>query len=1124
MTIKQLIYSLLVGSLLLTASDVAAQSVIAPAAASASYASALAPAFSASASARKSSKRKKRKSTSRKRSTKSKKRTTAPKRWSNPSAPAPEQPQNDSLTLAVNSALVAAIPQNQNPGGLRVMSVKPDMRSESTRISLNENFTYLPVTQELISSLQESAKGAMPDSIAGFRIGLYVGQRPLSYYISKVDKLPAEYRTNPPFVVEKDSYINPKKGMEGDIVAMWHSHGRYYKNGAWQWQRPPLFGTIEDTFTMGFILDYAVPMLENAGAYVLLPRERDINSHEVIVDNDTNEGGDLFSQPYYKEKCTQTRWQTGEYDGFIYDLKDFRDTENPFEVGTYRQTTSVTSGQPSIAAWYADIPESGEYAVYVSYKTLPNSTEDARYTVNYSGGSKEFHVNQTMGGSTWVYLGTFPLMKGYSDTEPVVTLTNMSDKAGRVVTADAVKIGGGMGNIARSPRRSDVWYDPSTPIDDVKQQEVAQTSDDDGDDDSDDETDDNSDDEADDDDESAEDVEDEAGTTNESDSAQPAAPAAPRVAPTFRTSGMPRFLEGARYWLHWAGVPSNVYSPYNGSDDYKDDYTSRGNWVNWLAGGSRVLPGKQGLSIPVDAVMALHSDAGKRSDDSFVGTLGIYFSNNGNTYVDGTPRTNSRMLTDLLMRQITSDIRQQFEPRWNRRSMWDKSYVEARVPEVPTSLIELLSHQNFADMQYGLDPNFRFTVGRAIYKALARFLAERKDRDVVIQPLPVNSFAIVRHGKGRFRLEWHPTPDPLEPTADAKYYIILERREGELGFHKIGQTHSTHFDVKVSDNKIHSFKIVAGNDGGVSFDSEVLSLREGEDGQTPVLIVNGFDRISGPAHFSEGDRAGFQTEEDFGVPYKHDISFIGHQQEFRRSAGEAFGRSNTNYASTVIAGNTFDFASVHGSSIAKAGYGFTSCSVKALEKGMVKPSDYKLIDLILGKQKATVVGNGKSGVHYQAFPAHLQELLETFADKGGDLIISGQYIAGELFGSRSSEADRAFAREFLGLEPDTISTRSRSGRFESIGNIEKSISSATYTYSNTLNDRHYIVEQPDAIRPSGEASSVPFLQLTDNGAAVGVLSSSHGSNRAVMTVPFEAITEETARDRLMNQMLKTLLK
>lgn len=162
------------------------------------------------------------------------------------------------------------------------------------------------------------------------------------------------------------------------------------------------------------------------------------------MDNDLNPDGQIFSQPYYREIQGQKQWENGEFDGFIYDLPDFRDTENPFEVGTYRQTQTIRNGTPSVAAWYADIPEDGEYAVYVSYKSLPNSTTDALYTVNYSGGSKDFLVNQKMGGSTWIYLGTFPLEKGYSDVEPVVTLSNKSQAAAdMVVTADAVKIGGG---------------------------------------------------------------------------------------------------------------------------------------------------------------------------------------------------------------------------------------------------------------------------------------------------------------------------------------------------------------------------------------------------------------------------------------------------------------------------------------------------------------------------------------------------------------------------------------------------------------------------------------------------------------------------------------------------------
>ena len=375
-------------------------------------------------------------------------------------------------------------------------------------------------------------------------------------------------------------------------------------------------------------------------------------------------------------------------EGFIYDLPDFRDTENPFENGTYRQTSTVTHGKPSVAAWYADIPEDGEYAIYVSYKTLPNSTEDAHYTVNYSGGSREFRVNQTMGGGTWIYLGTFPWRPDIAMRSLWLYFrTFLIKSADRIVTADAVKIGGGMGNIARSERRSDVFIDPSTPDNSIAA--LNNGSEEAGDE------------EEEDDDESSENDD----TENLSEEEELPIVATPNgYVPNFSTSGLPRFLEGARYWLQWAGMPEYVYSPYHGTDDYKDDYTSRGHWVNYLAGGSRVLPTQEGLRIPVDVAVALHSDAGKRADDSFVGTLGIFYTNGGDSYVDGTPRANSRTLTDMLMRQITGDIRQTWEPNWTRRSMWDKSYVEARVPEVPTSLIEFMSHQNFADMKYGLDP------------------------------------------------------------------------------------------------------------------------------------------------------------------------------------------------------------------------------------------------------------------------------------------------------------------------------------------------------------------------------------------------------------------------------------
>lgn len=58
--------------------------------------------------------------------------------------------------------------------------------------------------------------------------------------------------------------------------------------------------------------------------------------------------------------------------------------------------------EKAFAQWIPDIPETGKYAVYVSYQTLPGSVSDAKYLVFHKGGVTEFKVNQQMGGG---YMG-----------------------------------------------------------------------------------------------------------------------------------------------------------------------------------------------------------------------------------------------------------------------------------------------------------------------------------------------------------------------------------------------------------------------------------------------------------------------------------------------------------------------------------------------------------------------------------------------------------------------------------------------------------------------------------------------------------------------------------------------
>ena len=90
-------------------------------------------------------------------------------------------------------------------------------------------------------------------------------------------------------------------------------------------------------------------------------------------------------------------------------------------------------------------------------------------------------------------------------------------------------------------------------------------------------------------------------------------------------------------------------------------------------------------------------------------------------------------------------------------------------------LLELLSHQNFADMRYGIDPRFRFTVSRAIYKGMLQFLCSQYRMDYIVQPLPVDHMALRMIGENEIELSWKAVNDPLEPTAAPEKYIVYTR-------------------------------------------------------------------------------------------------------------------------------------------------------------------------------------------------------------------------------------------------------------------------------------------------------------------------------------------------------------
>ena len=823
-----------------------------------------------------------------------------------------------------------------------------------------------------------------------------------------------------PWVENTSRPWKARHGLEGHHIALWASHGRYYDQSKrqWEWQRPPLYCTSEDLLTQTIVTPLLIPMLERAGAVVFSPRERDWQRHEVIVDND-----DHRALTAYREQRVRHEWTKAPMPGFAMHSGSYRYGENPFLDGTARQCTATHSkAKQSTVTYQPNLPEQGDYAVYVSYQTLPKSVNEAHYTVYHNGQKTQFTVNQQMGGGTWVYLGTFHFDGGFSERNRVVVSNYSSDRG--IVTTDAVRFGGGMGNIARGGS----------------------------------------------------------------------------------VSGMPRSLEGARYYAQWAGMAPEIYSPSDGADDYKDDINVRSKMTNYLAGGSRIAPDSVGLRVPIDMALAIHSDAGYNTDPSAVyGTLTICTTKQGDhTLGNGESRQASMQLAQNLFDGIVGDLSAAYGS-WTPREVRDRNYSETRLPVMPSTIIETLSHQNFADMRYMLDPNFRFTLARSIYKTTLRYLAKRSHKRAVVMPLQPTDFAIRLSNarRGEVVLSWSETPDPAEPTA-APTSFILYTATGTSDFDNGQEVHGNACTLRLQSGILYHFRIAAANDGGVSEPTAVLSARwVGPDAKT-ACIIDGFARLSGPAQHGQG----FYLDEDFGVDRGLTAHWRGRQQVYDtshigRADSTGLGWSGSELAGTFIRGNDFDHVRDHASAIAHAKpWNIVSTSRAAIEHGKANLAGISLTDLVLGLER----NDGHSLVRYQAFTPRLMTLLAQHTAGGGGLLVSGAYVASDC----TSAAQRDFLSRTLHCSFGGA-TLDRSGTLRGMG--------TTIDYHKWANSRHFAATNSDILVPVGAGFAVVTY---NNGASAAVASNDRKSRTLTLAVPFECITTEKKRNDIMKGFLNFL--
>lgn len=910
-----------------------------------------------------------------------------------------------------------------------LVSYNLDDRRRTLNVQLSPSFAAQDFTASSVRFYYKRLAKALPRPYNKYKLTIIAGGLPIEQLVagSKCEKgMPnawgkTEYE-GAPWVMNDSRPYFVSHGLFDRHLSLWASHGRYYdaKKDRWKWQRPNLFGTTEDLFTQTIVIPYLIPMLENAGAVVFTPRERDWQKNEVIVDN----GG----RGYVEDSGKET-WKTAQEKGFAYHARTYRDGENPFTQGTARAVKTTKKADVSWASYQPNIPQGGKYAVYVSYQSLKNSVSDAQYIVMHKGQRTVFKVNQQMGGGTWVYLGTFDFDRGNNEFNRVV-VTNSSSESG-VVTTDAVRFGGGMGNIERGGS----------------------------------------------------------------------------------CSGMPRCLEGARYSAQWAGAPYSVYSSKNGSDDYGDDINVRSNMTNWLAGGSTYVPTLEGKKVPIELSLAVHSDAGYTTvNDSIIGSLAICTTSfNDGRLNSGVSRMVSHDFADSLLTGLQRDISGKYR-KWTRRYLWDRNYSETRKPEVPSAIIETMSHQNFADMRRGLDPNFRFTLARSLYKTILRFVNGNHSVPSVVQPLPVSNFRIERNSSGGLRLSWIAEKDEQEPTAVPTSYIVYTSEDG-MGFDNGTVVYTSSFDFEAKKGVNYCFKVTALNRGGESFPSETLAAYLSKSAHAKdILVVDGFSRLSGPAVVDDYSRQGFDLGSDIGVSYGLTAGWNGRQQCFDKSRAGSEGEGSLGYcgdelAGRFIMGNNRDGSVCHVKDIAMSGaYNVVGCSLEALDNNLVKLDHYNLVDIAFGLQR----NDGHSLVVYKTFSETLQSKLRSYAKSGGRILVSGAYVGSDM----TQPHERSFMSDVLKTTFTGTDTNAGNNMVDGLG--------LSFDIIRQINDRHFAATSVDRIAAC-DGRSFAAMRYQD-GSTAGVAYDGTDYKSFVMGYPYECINNVRTRQQVMKGLLGFLLK
>lgn len=521
------------------------------------------------------------------------------------------------------------------------------------------------------------------------------------------------------------------------------------------------------------------------------------------------------------------------------------------------------------------------------------------------------------------------------------------------------------------------------------------------------------------------------------------------------TSGKPRWEEAAKLHAQFLGAPETVYQ--SSVNDRTSDVTARSRWAAW--------ENEAGTDDPV--FISWHSNA-YNGNSRGISTY-IYSSDDpGTTYVTTEAASGSPALAELVHNRILDAVKALFDPSWYEYGggLYSAYFGEINPSynnEMPSCLVELAFHDNAADSMMLRNPEFRDIAARAAYQAVVKYFADRDSYDPVYLPGPPVELRTEVTAEGSVTLFWEA------PLTDAEFHLghpatgyIVQKSLDGLSFDTgVDAGNVFQFTDEISEGPAY-YRVIAYNDGGVSFPS-VTSGVVYSSGRIPqILVVDGFERV------------------DANTP--------------RFTLGTS---GSNRYILEYI--NSFDYFIEYAKVLVPLGF-----SVDYAQKSALSGVD-------LSEYDAVIWYSGEQSSADTTFSPSEQAVIAQFINEGGAFFASGSEIGWDLV-EKGSTDDTLFYNEVLNVQ--YINDSSGLYTFKGTGDLsglDGSFDDGTYFYQ---------ADYADVIEPFAVEGSQMMYYDEGSASGAGVLTSTSDKKVAVLGFPFETILNLETKKTIMAKVLK----